>query len=396
MASFNEWLTDQGLASVDDGTSQNYFSKYYTQWLDSEVVGNEEVASFLSQQLEGDMLLAFESGAFKVVMNQNSTDGAPYLDFGDELGLFSLDSIFTGDKDDFTWTQGKAEQTRYFYDSFALPMMENQAPTDIRLVINSDFADSLAGNVTSTGDSKVIATLEVTDADPEDTHIFEIDGSSDTFEIVDGNQLKLIDGEEIDTSSGQLNVTIKVTDSAGNEYYETFNFVAGTDPFIPGSTNPNRTDELDGIDNDGTGTQEDPVVGDDTLFGFRGDDILSGGSGDDILIGSLNNDLLIGGAGNDQLHGGNGADTFLWQSGDEGTSDAPAVDYVMDFNADADTININDLLGAEGTYLFGESDGSATLEISSNGSDVDQVIVFNGFTQEALEAVLVQGDNLIT
>ncbi|NGO91472.1 MAG: hypothetical protein GBQ79_18085, partial [Halomonas sp.] len=58
--------------------------------------------------------------------------------------------------------------------------------------------------------------------------------------------------------------------------------------------------------------------------GGGGNDILIGGDGDDILFGQGGNDTLIGGTGNDIMYGGSGANTFVWESGDEGSEQRPA------------------------------------------------------------------------
>ncbi|ADP15549.1 hemolysin-type calcium-binding repeat family protein 1 [Achromobacter xylosoxidans A8] len=105
--------------------------------------------------------------------------------------------------------------------------------------------------------------------------------------------------------------------------------------------------------------------GNDALFGGGDRDILSGGTGNDHLEGDAGNDVLIGGMGNDLLYGdGNGvryddnSDTFKWEFNDQGTTDAPAVDTVMDFSIQkqADGGDILDLQ----ELLVGENDSTLT------------------------------------
>src|SRR5699024_4275050 len=54
-----------------------------------------------------------------------------------------------------------------------------------------------------------------------------------------------------------------------------------------------------------------------------------GTDGADTLTGTNGDDVLIGGPGDDELFGGPGDDTFLWQAGDQGTSDSPATDTII-------------------------------------------------------------------
>ena len=105
--------------------------------------------------------------------------------------------------------------------------------------------------------------------------------------------------------------------------------------------------------------------GNDALFGGGDRDILSGGTGNDHLEGDAGNDVLIGGMGNDLLYGdGNGvryddnSDTFKWEFNDQGTTDAPAVDTIMDFSIQkqADGGDILDLQ----ELLVGENDSTLT------------------------------------
>jgi Ca2+-binding RTX toxin-like protein len=125
--------------------------------------------------------------------------------------------------------------------------------------------------------------------------------------------------------------------------------------------------------------------GDDNLSGAAGDDRLVGGSGADTLNGGIGADILEGGAGNDNLTGGTGADVFVWKLADRGTTVAPAVDTVTDFDplsraAGGDSLNLRDLLVGEttgtalgqdnlGKYLHFEKTGASetTLHVSTSG-----------------------------
>ncbi|WP_241524666.1 type I secretion C-terminal target domain-containing protein [Vreelandella sulfidaeris] len=133
---------------------------------------------------------------------------------------------------------------------------------------------------------------------------------------------------------------------------------------------------------------DDTRGGDDTLYGGKGDDILYGQGGDDILVGGKGDDILFGGAG---------ADTFKWDLNDQGTSDNPAEDQVMDFHmgefgvdGEADRLDLADLLQDESSgsideYIFVEQQGDDTVlhvksggGLTSDGSNADQMIVLKG------------------
>ena len=122
--------------------------------------------------------------------------------------------------------------------------------------------------------------------------------------------------------------------------------------------------------------------GHDTLYGGYGRDILSGGTGNDYLEGDAGSDVLIGGMGNDLMYGdGNGvryddnSDTFKWGLNDQGTTDAPAVDTIMDFSIQkqADGGDILDLQ----ELLVGENDGNLTNYLGFRKEDNDTVIDVN-------------------
>ena len=203
--------------------------------------------------------------------------------------------------------------------------VDTQAPTDIRLTISSALIAAVIGNPNnngnntanvSTGQGTLIGTLSAAESAPGALK-FSIVGTNpgDRF-VIDGNQLKLAAGKEIKEGDAPFTLTLKATDLAGNEYYETFSFKAG----IADSGG----DTLTGTNAGGAGTSVSPVVGDDILFGFRGPDTLNvdgvtltGTSGDDALFGGRGGDLLLGGGGNDQLFAGEGNDQLLAGEGDD-------------------------------------------------------------------------------
>lgn len=122
------------------------------------------------------------------------------------------------------------------------------------------------------------------------------------------------------------------------------------------------------------------------------------------------NDTLIGGAGNDILIGGDGADIFQWNEGDDGSTDAPAVDYVVDFDAgEGDVLDVSDLLNTADAsdnldnYLVANYDSNTdqtTIDVYTNGdaqqsgAQSTQSIVLNGQYEQQDLATLVNNNNL--
>ncbi|MGL6213029.1 calcium-binding protein [Billgrantia desiderata] len=412
--------------------SQNVFSKEYTAWL-SSMLGDPDVTAWLETQLDEDMLEAFLLGHYTVELNQNSIDGAPYLTF-DNGGSFELTALFSGEKSSFEWTKGKATQERWFFDSYSVPggEVENQAPTDIRLSISPDLASAVQGTTsgshdvpanTTTGSGTVIGTLSAADTDEGDTHVFEIVADpTDRFMIVDGNVLKLQEGKEIQEDDGSFDLTLKVTDSAGNEFYETFTF--HTAP--PG----NNGDEVTGTNLGGNGTEEDPRTGDDIIFGFRGGDMLNllveddlflfgtsgddslfggrgndtlyGGEGDDQLFGGAGNDVLIGGAGADILSGGDGNDTFKWLAGDMAGTTDEHFDKILDWSNGSNKLDIAELLSDFG-FNSQNHDLADWVQVTSDGTDTTIAVATSVADAEAgshsnlvlLEGVVTDFDGLV-
>ncbi|MBH8581136.1 Ig-like domain-containing protein, partial [Bisbaumannia pacifica] len=120
------------------------------------------------------------------------------------------------------------------------------------------------------------------------------------------------------------------------------------------------------------------------------------------------NDTLIGGADDDILIGGAGDDVFQWQLGDEGGSNAPAVDVVKDFGNGDDVLDVADLLQDEesavdlGSYVVAEEDGADTvLYLNSQGNlggdkeNADQVIRLEGKSFSDFGATPGDGEDLV-
>ncbi|MBP2698698.1 RTX toxin [Photobacterium sp. CAIM 1937] len=116
-------------------------------------------------------------------------------------------------------------------------------------------------------------------------------------------------------------------------------------------------------------------------------------SGDNTLVGTANDDLIIGGKGNDIMSGNAGNDSFIFKSEDLGTLAAPAQDTILDFDATANTDNIDlsailsnvtDGISADNYIDITENNGSVTLHVKDNGADVTQEITLDNVSKDAL------------
>src|SRR5688572_27923393 len=74
--SFNGWLSDQGLATISDGTTQSYFAVQYTAWL-TEIFNSTEVREWLLN--EHDIALDAEV-VVKLNQNDSNLEAAPYIE----------------------------------------------------------------------------------------------------------------------------------------------------------------------------------------------------------------------------------------------------------------------------------------------------------------------------
>jgi Ca2+-binding RTX toxin-like protein len=134
------------------------------------------------------------------------------------------------------------------------------------------------------------------------------------------------------------------------------------------------------------------------------DALLVGSAGNDRLEGGDGNDVLIGGAGNDVLFGGFGDDVFKWNLGDQGSTDAPAIDVISDFGDGNNSLDLADLLPGLtdlnniGNFLGVDTqDGNTILTVASQGDgNIDQVIVLENFVfnnrEELLNALVLNSN----
>jgi hypothetical protein len=110
---------------------------------------------------------------------------------------------------------------------------------------------------------------------------------------------------------------------------------------------------------------------------FDNDNTLEGTVSSDLIIGADGNDILTGGSGDDILIGGLGADTFVWNSGDQGVSEA-AVDIIKDFDVSEDVLDLSDMLdalGADSSVGISENNGNTVISVVESGSTTQDVVL---------------------
>ncbi|MCX4193818.1 retention module-containing protein [Methylophaga sp. OBS1] len=262
------------------------------------------------------------------------------------------------------------------------------------------------GNVLANDDAGADGGLSVTEVNGDAVSgSTNIDGLYGTLTIDENGDYTYTPNVEDLPAGMSDSFTYTVTDADGSEDTATLTIDINDHNYV-----------VDDNDNvavaDAAGGTVNALDGDDVLIGSDQADTLMGGAGNDNLMGNDGDDTLIGGAGNDILTGGDGADIFKWESGDDGTSSEPAVDFVTDFNAgEGDVLDLADLLVGESdnandltNYLSFESDGTDTvINVSpTSGGDSTQQIVLQGVdltqggTISDLQIIqnLLGGDNL--
>jgi Ca2+-binding RTX toxin-like protein len=121
----------------------------------------------------------------------------------------------------------------------------------------------------------------------------------------------------------------------------------------------------------------------DTLDGGAGDDWLDGGDSNDTLRGQAGADFLIGGKGKDVMTGGADADVFVFAIGDTAATNG-FVDTITDFNASADSIDIDVFSGPFSASAYGE------LTVGTNSFD-DALLAARGAMTSSISAIFVAG-----
>jgi VCBS repeat-containing protein len=110
----------------------------------------------------------------------------------------------------------------------------NQSPTDIGLSNNTVDENS--------SDGTIVGSLFTTDADAEDTHTYSLINNAGGRFIIDGNQIKVVDGTLLDFESNTNHtIQVRVTDSAGNTFVKDFVINVGDVDETPDNTPPTIT-----------------------------------------------------------------------------------------------------------------------------------------------------------
>ena len=398
--SFNGWLSDQGLATISDGTTQSYFAVQYTAWL-TEIFNSTEVREWLLN--EHDIALDAEV-VVKLNQNDSNLEAAPYIEV--DGVVYDVFQDFFDDRTDVDLKTGKTSQERWYSDTFefgnAAPVLEvngdgsfiyNSEPS----LISPELLDNTIG--VSDADDTMLqsATVSISaNFDVGDVLHF-VDQAGITGSYVDG--VLTLTGEATlaeyraalesitfsttsnDTDTRTISFVVNDGTADSNTATATMSVVVQTaDP----NDNPDNPDTITGANNlGGTNTFTDTPPGDDdsvaggegndTLNGVGGDDTLYGGTGNDSISGGNNEDVLYGDSGNDTLDGGNLADIVYGGTGDDSLVGGTQNDTLYGDSGD-------DIL-AGGAGDDGLSGGSGN-DIIGGGDNAD--IIFGGFGADGL------------
>lgn len=379
--SFSEWLSDNNLDAVADGTTQNYFSVQYTAWL-SSVFNDSAVRSFLQSQYG----IATDA-EIVVKMDQNGgAEGSPYIMVGDTA--YAIDGF--SEQQSVDLKTGRVTQERWYADTFTFGSTVVN-PIDIALTVDPATAD---GNGLPLA-NETLGTLTTVDPDNSGGYTYELLGSTtpNTFAIV-GDQVKVTTDLADNTT---YTMEIKVTDADGGTYTEIINVITGDNNI---NTLPT------------SGGTAAILAGDDIIYAEGAGDTLYGSAGNDTLFGQQGSDILFGGAGADTLMGGAAKDTFVFKAGDLGTG----VDTILDFDTRAvtntgnsgDILDFSDLFGGAsittsnvGDYIQLTVDSGNTIvsvdtDGAANGVSFQQVAVLQGVSGLNLNTLLTNGNLDVT
>ena len=259
----------------------------------------------------------------------------------------------------------------------------------------NDGLDGGAGDDTANGEDGNDFLAESS----EDVTDFDLKAGNNTLTGGDGAD-SIAGGDEVDNVSGGAgadNVSggLGVDTVAGDDGDDTvaadpdgaadasYSGGPGTDTMSYAPYGGGVTVILDGVANDGTAGENDPVAGDfenaiggdgpDTVTGNNGMNQLSGGDGADTINGLGEDDGLFGGSSADALNGGDGRDTVIGGDG---------ADVLNGENGD-------DLLdGSGGADVFNGGFGLDTADFSARFFDV--VVSLNRVADDGTAS---EGDN---
>ena len=255
-------------------------------------------------------------------------------------------------------------------------MVINDPPTDLALSASSVTENAAIGTV--------VGDLSAVDPDRGDTLTYALlDNAGGRFATVNGQLVVAgaIDFEETPT----LQVTVRVTDSAGNAVEESFVVTVGNVAGVSILGHATLGDVI-GADSTPATTDEEDIVD-----GRGGNDVIDGRGGNDTLLGGDGNDLLRGGAGADSLLGGAGDDTYVVGEAGDVVVEAPGGGYdrvvaSIDWTLGAELERLSlagvaDLNGT-GNALANRLDGNAGANILDGGEGND--VLFGGAGADTL------------
>ncbi|OOS06576.1 hcalcium-binding protein [[Haemophilus] felis] len=153
-------------------------------------------------------------------------------------------------------------------------------------------------------------------------------GGSDTFFGGDGNDVLLIDGDDLPENihGGKGDDIVQVVGNKGVSLdlgaaeIEIAHGGRGNDVFVSSGNSSVFVRGGDGNDVIVGSIANDALSGengDDFISGNEGKDLIRGHRGNDRLFGDEGDDVLFGGSDDDMLYGGEGADTLLGEGGDD-------------------------------------------------------------------------------
>jgi len=318
-SSFNDWLADQGLAEIDDGSTQSYFSVHYTAWL-TEVFNTTEVREWL---LENHGIALDAAITVKLNQNDSNLEASPYIEVAGQI--YDVFQDFFDNRTDVDLKTGKVLQERWYSDLFTFGDA-NQAP-----VANEDRWFVSDDTVAVLGSNAVLANDFDPDSDP--LAITAINGEvADINGIITANTDS---GRTIvyDTNTNKFTLTIagitpeELGDSGLLAEEDAFSYTIddGNGGTATGTVNltlvdtkeDNSSTTKDNLDLGQytayyqTANGEDPGEAFSFINAKGGDDTVVGTDGNDILIGGDNNDSLVGGEGDDFLDGSAGANVLV-------------------------------------------------------------------------------------
>ena len=355
----------------------------------------ENVGGTVGTGASGDFL---SSGVNDDVLVGGAGNDALYGGAGQDLVLGGAgDDVIDGDSD---FVAANFEWSYTFHNPFSYTLNNAVFVSNGGIVGDDDVLYGGAGNDVMMGMKGndflygEVGNDKITGDDGDDVIL---GGEGDDF--IQGDDTTTTGNDYVDGGDGD-DVVLgadgddTVVGGAGNDilYGEAANMlgIIGHDILDGGDGN----DELDGnggndVLHGGAGADtllgdflNDPVPGDDFLYGDEGNDMLRGGAGDDVLDGGDGDDELQGNQGSDVLSGGAGVDTMFGHEGQDTLFGDEGDDFLFgDSDGQDPGIGANDFLdGGEGNdQLLGDGGddqlfGGAGNDLILGDTDLDPQI----------------------